>query len=494
MLLKLLKPIDAVLNRFTMYRVVLYGLIALLAAAEGLALTGMLQLSAGGLALSIVALVVSCYAANKLCAWAARAATNTESWLITALILACILPPVSSLARFGLVALAGAVAMAAKYVLVWRGSHIFNPAAIAAFVLSTAGLLPATWWIATPALVPFTTLLAAVVLRKQRKFALAICFGLAAVAMLVLVSVGLHDRVLLETLKQAIKSWPIIFMGSIMLTEPSTLPATRYYQLLYGVLVGAVFSAQLHVGRFATSPEASLLVGNLFTLFFTPGIGMLLRLSYLQQLSPDIFQAVFEPPRRRLAFAPGQYLEWTLPHQHTDSRGNRRTFSIASSPTEADIQIGFRHYQPSSSFKTALLALKPGQYIRAAHVAGSFLLPDDPSEPLLLIAGGIGITPFRSMVKYLTDAQQTRNITLLYFANRPEDFVYREVFETARAAGVDTRYLVGRPDTAAVRANAPDFAKRTAYLSGPDALVSNCKIMLQELGVKHIKTDHFSGY
>jgi ferredoxin-NADP reductase/Na+-transporting NADH:ubiquinone oxidoreductase subunit NqrB len=491
----MLKTIDAILNRFTMYRVVLYGLGTLLAVAEVLALTGTISVSAGGLAVSIAVLAIGSYAANKLFAKLLHAATNTESWLITALILACILPPVTSFERAGYALLAAAIAMASKYILVFRGSHIFNPAALAAFAMSITGLLPATWWIANPSLVPIAAIMALAVLRKQRKFTLFISFGLAAGLMLLFVSSGLHHMELGDVVKGGVESWPIIFMGSIMLTEPTTLPPTRYYQVLLGLLVGAIFSSQLHWGSLATTPQVALLLGNLFVLVCTPPFGAMLRLKELRQLSTDIYEAVFERPAR-LQFAAGQYLEWTLPHAHTDSRGNRRTFSIASAPTEPDVRIGFRHYERSSSFKTALLALQPGKYIRAAHVAGSFILPHDLSQPLVFIAGGIGITPFRSMVQYLVDTNQQANITLLYFAAREEDFVYKNVFDAASNNGITAHYIVGRPDAETICQVAPNVAKVTTYISGPDALVSGCKGILRGMGVSltRIRTDHFSGY
>jgi glycine betaine catabolism B len=490
------RAIDSILNRFTMYRVVLYGLIGLLATAEVLAVTGAISISAAGLAATTTALVTGCYLANRLLAWLLRAAPNNESWLITGLILACLFAPSTDPRRLVLALCAGLIAMASKYVLVWRGSHVFNPAAVGAFIMSIAGLLPATWWVASPMLVPFTVLLALVALRKQRKFSLFIAFATSVVLMLLFVSGLLHDQPVTEVLKNAALSWPIIFMGSIMLTEPTTLPATRYYQILFGILVGAVFASQLHLGSVATTPQLALLIGNLFTLAFAPSMGAMLRLKYIQRLSGDIYSAVFERPARTLAFAAGQYMEWTLPHAHVDSRGNRRTFSIASSPTEPDIHIGFRRYERSSSFKIALLALKPGQYIRAAHVTGNFTLPANPSQPLLFIAGGIGITPMRSMVQYLVDTGQQCNIIVLYFAAKTADFVYQDVLDGARAVGVTTQYIVGRPDASGVTNHVPDLLNRTVYVSGPDALVSSCKATLRGLGVpaKHIHTDHFTGY
>lgn len=490
-----MRTIDAILNRFTMYRVVLYGLAGVLVIAEVLALTGAISISATGLLTSATALIVSCYVSNKLFAWLLHAATNTESWLISALIMVCLFPPVSSVERFLLLLLAGAIAMASKYLLVYRGSHIFNPAAIAAFVLSITGLVPATWWIATPFLAPFTGLLAFIVLRKLRNSTVFFSFAAAALLIMLYVSTGLHDQTIANVLKNAVLSWPIIFFGSIMLTEPTTLPATRYYQVLFALLVGAIFSSQLHIGAVSATPQVALLIGNLFTLLCIPAFGAMLRLKELRPLSPDIYAAVFERPKG-LNFAAGQYLEWTLPHPHADGRGNRRIFSIASSPTEQDIQIGFRHYEQSSSFKNALIALQPGKYIRVAHVAGNFTLPRDPAEPLLFIAGGIGITPMRSMLQYLVDKGQATDVAVLYFASREQDFVYLDTLEQAKTLGAVIHTVIGRPDAQTIQERVPDFARRIAYLSGPDVLVSSCKRTLRSMGLNdhHIRTDHFTGY
>jgi ferredoxin-NADP reductase len=479
-----------------MYRVVLYGLIALLVIAEALALTGGISISGGGLALSGVALLVSCYAANRLFAWLFQAAANTESWLITALILACILAPATTPGRVGAVALAGVVAMASKYLLVWRGSHIFNPAAFAAFGLSLAGIVPATWWVGSPWMAPFTIAVGVLVLRKLRKFTLFLAFGLAAGFMLLFVSCVLHNADIGDTVQAGILSWPIIFFGSIMLDEPITLPGTLYYQVLFAVLVGALFTSQLHVWQISTTPETALIIGNIFSLLFIPATGAMLRLRRLTRLAPDIFEAAFERPRQGFAFAPGQYAEWTLPHHHPDGRGNRRLFSMASAPDETDIRIAFRHYEKGSTFKNALLQLQPGNYIRAAHVAGNFTLPSDARAPIAFIAGGIGITPIRSMVQQLAATGEQRDMVLLYFASSEQDFVFANDFRAAEAHGLKTFFIVGRPETETLRQYVPDLAQRINYISGPDVLVTACRSMLRSLGVpgSHIRTDHFTGY
>jgi ferredoxin-NADP reductase len=492
----MLKAIDAFLNRLTMYKIVLYGLIVLLVIADILAWIGTLSIGPVALLVSALVLGITCYVSNELLGRLYRAPRNSESYLITAMILACILPPADSVHRALLVALTGVIGMASKYLLTWRGSHFLNPAATGAFVMSVAGLLPATWWIATPSLVVPASLLALAVLRKQRKFQLFFVFAASAILLMLYIGVGFHDQSVWSVFKNAWLSWPIIFMGSIMLTEPTTLPPTRYYQLLFGVLVGTVFASQLHVGRVTAAPQVALIIGDLMTLIAAPTVGIMLRLKMITTLAPDTYDFAFEPVGRRVAFVPGQYLEWTLEHPRADIRGNRRIFSISSSPTEPELHVGTKTYEPGSTFKKALLGMKVGSYIRAAHPAGSFTLPKSSGRPLIFIAGGIGITPFRSMVKQIVDTGQQRNMTLLYSARTEADFVYREVFDAAAANGLKSLYRTDRLDAQLLKETLPGLLQSTIYISGPDAMVTGYGHMLRSLGVKarDIRTDHFSGY
>jgi Na+-transporting NADH:ubiquinone oxidoreductase subunit NqrB len=218
----MLKTIDAFLNRLTMYKIVLYGLLVLLIIADILAWTGVLSIGPVALLVSGVVLGATCYIANELLGRLYHAPRNSESYLITALILTCILPPADSVHRALLVALTGVIAMASKYLLTWRGSHFLNPAATGALVMSVAGLLPATWWVATPAVVIPTSLLALAVLRKQRKFQLFLVFAGSVILLMLYIGVGFHDQSVWNVFKNAWLSWPIIFMGSIMLVAKPT--------------------------------------------------------------------------------------------------------------------------------------------------------------------------------------------------------------------------------------------------------------------------------
>ena len=119
-----------------------------------------------------------------------------------------------------------------------------------------------------------------------------------------------------------------------MLTEPSTTPPARTRRIVYGAVVGALFAPFLHFGRLFLTPELALIAGNLFSYLASPKARYRLKLEAKVQLAPDIYELRFTSDRR-IRFRPGQYLEWTLGHSRPDNRGNRRYFTIASSPGAA---------------------------------------------------------------------------------------------------------------------------------------------------------------
>lgn len=499
--------VDKFLNKTTMYRLVLYILSVYAAAGLLLSALGILSLSFGSMLLSLVIVLGVGFAANQLFAKLYHAPWNFESGMITTLILFCILPPATSLTRALAIGLVVAIAMASKYVLAWQYKHIFNPAAVAVVIVGLVGLLHATWWIGTPNMLPFTIIGGLLIVRKLRRFSMVVTFLFTALIVMLLTDPA--NQEFTTILRNAFLSWPLIFFGTIMLTEPSTTPPTRYYQILYAVLVGTLFSSRLDLGPLHTTPEVSLLLGNIFAYAVSPKYNLILKFKEKILLSPNVYEFVFTP-NRKLVYKAGQYMEWTLPSKTVDSRGNRRTFTIASSPTENDIRLGVKFYEPSSQFKQQLQSLKPKQAMMAGHITGDFVLPANKSQKLVFIAGGIGITPFRSMIKYLADTGQRRDIVLFYAINNPADAAYQDVLKKAQsitgikicfliATGVASKNLPGYQGVLTqeiLQKEAPDFTERMFYISGPPPLVNAYKKLLQRVGLArtHIKTDYFAGY
>jgi ferredoxin-NADP reductase len=295
-----------------------------------------------------------------------------------------------------------------------------------------------------------------------------------------------------------------------MLTEPLTTPPTKQLQIVYGVIVGILFAPQFHIGTFYTTPEIALVVGNVYSYFVSPKVKVIATVLEKRQISSDIFDFAFNTGKT-FSFEPGQYMEWTLAHPKTDSRGNRRYFTIASSPTENAMRLGVRFYPNGSSFKKALLAIKPTSKIVGGQISGDFTLPKDKSKKLVFIAGGIGITPFRSMVKYMIDTNDKRSLVIFYANKQPNEIAYADIFNQAqKQLGVKMVYTltdqtsvpanwawrVGRIDAAMIQQEVPDFMERMFYLSGPHAMVVAYEEVLKGMGVseKQIKKDFFPGF
>jgi ferredoxin-NADP reductase len=287
------------------------------------------------------------------------------------------------------------------------------------------------------------------------------------------------------------------------------MPPLRRSQIYYGMLVGVLFTPQFHIGSFYTTPELAILIGNLFAFVVSPKAAIMLRLKEKVQLAPDIYDFIFVPARK-FAFAPGQYMEWTLGHNQPDSRGNRRYFTLASSPTEDTLRLGVKFNQQSSSFKSALLAMDQHDEIVAAQVAGDFVLPANPRQKCVFIAGGIGVTPFRSMIAYLLDTRQPRPIVMFYANKTAGDIVYKDVFDRAqRELGIKTIYTISDKDTRQpawgarvgylspqlIKDEVPDYLDCIFYISGPPAMVDSFKAALRQIHVRssQIKTDLFAG-
>jgi ferredoxin-NADP reductase/Na+-translocating ferredoxin:NAD+ oxidoreductase RnfD subunit len=280
-----------------------------------------------------------------------------------------------------------------------------------------------------------------------------------------------------------------------------------------------------------------------------------------------------------LKFHPGQYLEWTLEPKlgtleksdsskkssqypalqsalagflriffnifSADNRGIRRYFTIASSPGEAaekGIAIGVKFYgqvaggsEQSSTFKKVLMAMKPGDTIVASGLAGDFVVPKKVSEKanskgepkdttkatsdqrIVMMAGGIGITPFRSMVQDLLDRNEQRPIRIIYSNRTAADIAYREIFDEARKRlGIKTVYTLtdtnssanpnaipagwrgrrGFVDAKMIEEEVPGYMNCLFYISGPRAMVTAYENILFDMGVPgvQIKKDFFPGF
>lgn len=504
-----MKYIDKFLNSLTMYRLLIHGLGTLLCISIVVAWYGLLPFTPGELIISTVVLFFVCNVVNYSIAKILKAPLNVESATITALILTLIIAPPISSSEFIMVIAAGVIAMASKYILAINKKHIFNPAAIAAVCIGLLGSGLVSWWISSSPLLIFVLIFGLLVIRKIRRFALFGTFFIVSFLLIVIPRI-VAGQDTTEVVLEVIKSWPLVFLGTIMLTEPATTPPSQRLQIMYAALVGCFLSLRFQFGPLYSSPEVALVIGNIFSYLVSPKKRLHLILQSSQALSKDIYEFIFTTSEK-LKFKAGQYLEWTLPQLFLESRGNRRYFTIASAPTENNLRLGIRIFPNGSRFKEELVKMKPGEALWASQLTGDFVLPDNKQEKLLFIAGGVGITPFRSMIKYLSDHHEQRDIVLIYACLLADNFVYQDVFsEAEKVIGLKTVYLItdlnnipdgwqgksGFIDEKLLKEVAPDYKQRMYYLSGPNSMVEAYLQLLKNLGVKRkaIKKDYFPGY
>lgn len=505
--------IDNFLDKITMYKLTLYYLIVLIGAAVALSFFGIASYDPTDIIINTVIAILACYIANHVFAWIFRANTNSESVFITALILVLIIPVKLPL-NLGFIIVASVFAMAIKYLPVIEKRHIFNPAAGA--VLSYSLLFPrysATWWVGTPWLLPFVLIGGLLLMRKTQRENLVFTF-LSISLILICGSSFFHNGTFFSAVRSFIQSIfrsPLFFFAFVMFTEPLTTPTTKRLRGWYGTLVAFLYSTpQLRLFGLIFTPETALSIGNIFSYLVSSWSRYTLKLIEKVQTSVDTIDFIFTLPQK-FSFAPGQYMEWTLPHKGTDGRGNRRYFTIASSPTEENIRFGVKFYKNGSSYKNAMYSLNPQDIITASQIAGDFTLPKDENKKLVFLAGGIGITPFRSMIKYLLDNKIVRSAVLLYSNKKADEITYKDIFDEAQSGlGIKTVYTltdkevlppdwqgeVGRVDADMIRRQIPDYSERIFYLSGPHAMVIGFEEILHSLGIKkkNIKKDFFPGY
>ena len=501
-----MKTIDAFLNRITMYRLVVYVLCGYVGLAIIFALQGKFSFTPTDMIISLALLLVPAFIVDKGFSRLFRIPTNTESWLITSLILFLILRPSDSLSSGIALVLAGAVSSASKFILTWNDRHIFNPAALAAALVSLTALQSTTWWIGNSAFWPFTLLFGLAIVYKIRRMPLFVTFVSVSVVLQLLLFV-LHQQPIAVGMKGTLIASPLLFLATIMLTEPATMPPRRKQQILFAAIVAVLYVMAWEIGPFYIYPEVALLLGNIYAFAVSPKFRLSLRLTEIQRISDMVYNYVFQP-NRRFTFLPGQYMEWTLAGVPYDSRGNRRTFTIASSPTEDTVQVGLKYYEPASAYKATFGHMQIGDVIHASQLAGNFTVDPHGTEKLVFIAGGIGITPFRSMVKYFLDKNIVRDVVLLYVVSDPTEIAYAREFDEARRVGVrfvpvvtQQGYMAAGVISAKLSQEliaqlVPDYAARTFYVSGPPTMVDGTKRYLSGLQVPHanVKTDHFSGY
>lgn len=330
----------ALLGAVSMYRLVLTALGTLTLVALVLSLFELVGPNPAEIAVTLAVLSFVVAASDAAAQRILKLPARIESSLVTAAILLFVLQPSLDLPALGGIALAGLIASVSKYLIAWRGRHIFNPAAFGAAVVALTPLAHASWWVGTPAMSIAVAVLGLAVLWRTEKMRVVLVFLLVAVGASVIrqgMQAASQPGVEFDVLgaaSLALLQFPLLFLGVFMLSEPLTLPPRRHQQFAVAIVVGVLAGWPVSIaGVVSLGTERALLIGNLLAFAFALRTAVRLTFRGRALITPTVNELTFET-RGRLAFIPGQYLEIDVPHRHPDARGSRREFSIVSTPQD----------------------------------------------------------------------------------------------------------------------------------------------------------------
>lgn len=231
-------------------------------------------------------------------------------------------------------------------------------------------------------------------------------------------------------------------------------------------------------------------------------------ISHKEDVAKDTLLVECDVSPERVSFKPGQYFYISLLHPpYTDARGERRHFTVVNSPSRAGI-LSFATRLRDSAFKKSIKELPLGTVVDVGPIEGEFVLPEDLSKPLVWIAGGIGITPFISMIRYIKENDLGYKITLIYSIKDKSSAILLDEFQSMESASWRIKLIVTvtedlswtgekrRIDENFIKDHIKDPHEYTFMVSGAPDMVNAVVGSLQKLGIKgeNIKKENFNGY
>ncbi len=231
-----------------------------------------------------------------------------------------------------------------------------------------------------------------------------------------------------------------------------------------------------------------------------------------EKLTKDTYTFFFKRTGEERDFVPGQYYEMKLDIKNPDERGDAHVFTISSSPTDKEfITITTRIIK--STFKLRLNELKPGEKVQFNGPWDDLNFDEKDTSPHVFFAGGIGVTPYHSIVKYALDKSlKTPMILFASWKNRGE-MIFDEFFRDANNHLENFSYVptlteetninsgewdgeLGRIDSEMIRKYVYDVAGSKYFFTGPQIMVNALKQVVIEMGVSkdRIIAEEFEGY
>jgi ferredoxin-NADP reductase len=233
------------------------------------------------------------------------------------------------------------------------------------------------------------------------------------------------------------------------------------------------------------------------------------RIKEKQEVAKGTLLVTFDLLGEEMDFTPGQYFHVTLPNLgYEDDKGLRRHITVVTSPNEKGV-LSLATRMRDSAFKRTLRELPVGSEVEVDQPKGSFGLPEDPSRPLVFVAGGIGITVFRSMLRYIHEERLPYRVTLIYSnRDRTSTAFLDELRELEQALPAFRLVLTMTQDPGwegETRKVDGEFVKDylegdlneyTFLIAGPPAMAEGVQAALHQAGVRaeNVIVERYSGY
>ena len=227
-----------------------------------------------------------------------------------------------------------------------------------------------------------------------------------------------------------------------------------------------------------------------------------------REVAEGTLLTVFDLDGEQVDFKPGQYFWVELPDRgYQDERGLRRHISVVTSPTEQGV-LGLATRLRDSAFKKTLAELRVGDEVDVEQPKGDFALPEETDAEYVFVAGGIGITVFRSMLRYIRDERLPYRVTLVYSNRDRAGAPFLDELADLEQELPDFRLILTMTDeenwegeTRRVQADMlrdhlGDLERYRFLVAGPPQMVEAVADELKEAGVaeERILPSRFAGY
>jgi ferredoxin-NADP reductase len=233
------------------------------------------------------------------------------------------------------------------------------------------------------------------------------------------------------------------------------------------------------------------------------------RIKEKQEVAKGTLLVTFDLLGEDADFKPGQYFFVTLPDVgHQDDKGLRRHITVVTSPNEKGV-LGFATRMRDSAFKRSLGELPVGTEVQVEPPKGSFALPEDTSRPLVFVAGGIGITVFRSMLRYIREERLSYRVTLIYSNRDRESTAFLDELRELEQSLSEFRLILTMTqdqgwDGESRKIDAQffrdylgeDLNQYTLLVAGPPGMVEGMQKALEDAGAneENVIAERYSGY